>query len=94
MKPLDQAEKDCCNEAVSFGVLCLGLLKAAVERTAQRCRDNAVNGAGQLQYPIQDDAGACDMESMVAVPRRRPMKFSHQVWTRADGFTLSGARRA
>ncbi|HEY5513740.1 MAG TPA: hypothetical protein VIK40_08865 [Geomonas sp.] len=87
MKPLDQADKDCCNEAASIGALCLGLLKAAVEL-------NARNDDGQLQAPTQHKAGGRDAEPMVAVPRRRPTTFSHQVWSRADGFTLSGARRA
>ena len=31
---------------------------------------------------------------MAATTRRPRTKFSHQIWTRADGFTLSGPRRA
>jgi hypothetical protein len=29
-----------------------------------------------------------------AATRRTRTKFSHQIWTRADGFTRSGPRRA
>jgi hypothetical protein len=31
---------------------------------------------------------------MAAATRRTRTKSSHQIWTRADGFTLSGPRRA
>lgn len=31
---------------------------------------------------------------MAAATRCTRTKFSHQIWTRADGFSLSGPRRA
>ena len=35
-----------------------------------------------------------DGDGVASATRRTRTKFSHQIWTRADGFTLSGPRRA
>jgi len=61
---------------------CLGLLPLTIGR-----RDLAVP-----QSPKESDAPAGEI--MADANHRRRMKCVHKVWTRADGFTLSGARRA
>jgi hypothetical protein len=41
--------------------------------------------------PKAPEAAGCD--AMAGTAGRRRARSSHQIWTRADGFTLAGPRR-
>jgi hypothetical protein len=60
---------------------CLGFLPQPITR------DLEVQRSPKESEP-QDD------ERMAEANNRRRMRCAHKVWTRSDGFTLSGARRS
>jgi hypothetical protein len=47
---------------------------------------------GPAAAPKTPEASGSD--AMASAPARKRAKSSHQLWTRADGFTLAGPRRS
>ena len=105
MKTFDQLEKHTdCGTKPAFWVWCLELPRRfccgeipKVKRTPRRSEKIAHCLPDQPQEPTQCCAGTPgtrDLESTTAVPRPKPTRFSHHLWSRADGFTLSGTKGA
>ena len=47
----------------------------------------------KVSHEPATNAAPGEFGGMAAPASRKRSKFSHQIWTRADGFTLSGPRR-
>jgi hypothetical protein len=105
MKRFDQLEKhtdcDTAGTKPAFWVWCLELPRRflcggipKVDRTSRRSEIIVHCLPGQPQDPTRCCAGTRDNEPATTMLRPRPTRFSHHVWTRADGFTLSGTKGA
>lgn len=60
------------------------------ERTTPVSEAIARRDAGSPEPPIQSEAGTCQVKEMLAAASRKRDKFRHRLWTRSDGFTMSG----
>jgi hypothetical protein len=65
----------------SWLAFCLGLLTPTTTR----------RGLDVLQPPYESDVLVAGIR--LGSTNRRQMRAAHKVWTRTDGFTLSGGRR-
>jgi len=96
MTPADLAQKTPAL-AMALVWVVLAITLASVLR-GRWWRDGVTGKNGRMAAILEEvkcfgeDARA--VEATLAAPRRRPLNVSHQVWSRADGFTLSGTRTA
>jgi len=67
---------------------------AATMVTADACPPGPASGPRVAHQPSRPATGECEPGPTASLPRRQRSSFSHRVWTRRDGFTLSGSRGA